>query len=169
MPKIGTLAKALFHNADLIEVGSPLPPTPGSQQKQYDGVVAAIFYVSGDEFEPEHIDVLAVPAPIFTAMIDLARGVEPEKVFANMTAKATEMLQKHGKHPSAVRRVFPMGQSPVRYYDATLSMGEVFEHYQDRFIEAATAYDDDEEDGGGDGQSATPAPVNGQAAAPAGA
>ncbi len=172
MPQLGTITKILFKNGDLIEMGGRLRPISGSIHPEYDGQIVGIFYVSGDDVEPEHYDVLAVPHVVFAAMMKLASGADAEKVYAEITAHSIEM-RKRNMQPSAIRRIYHVGEGGVLMHESSLSMQQAFDHYQDRFIAAATAYDGDDDDDGTDGASqpdaSAPAPVNGQAAVAPGA
>lgn len=167
MPKLGTINRLQLKSGELIETGARLAQVQGSIQPQYDGQILGIWYVEGTAHEPEHYDVLAVPSDVFKAMMGLAAGIPPEKVYADLTEAAKKMLAS-GKKPGAVRRVYHMGDGPMHFHDAVLSMEDAFHHYQDRWLATVVAYeededDDEDEDGEGEGDGQTVQPVNGAA------
>ncbi len=154
MPKLGTIIRAQMRNGFLGKFGASWENDPTlAPQERYEGVVIGIWQVQENEFEPAHIDMLAVPSAIFQTFLSIMRGGDVTKAFSQLDAEAKAAQANKKAPPTAMRRIFLMEEGPIAFYDATLTMGEALEHMQDRNLAVQMAYldsdddDDDEEDG----------------------
>lgn len=149
MPKIGNLTRLQLKTGELIEMGARPSQVQGTIQPQYDGKIIGIWYVAGNDHEPEHYDVLAVPTEIFDSLMSMVSGKAPEQVYAMIEA-ASKKAMAEKRRPSAIRRVYPLGESVVYFHEASLTMIEAFDHFQDRFVDSAMAFEDEDDEEGAD-------------------
>lgn len=169
MPHIGTIVRAQLRAGHLAQFGTPWQSIDGTAP--YDGIILGVWYVAESHAEPEQIDVLAVPPDLFQTFMAIAQGADPNVAVKNMEAKLAAALvadsklpanQRRGP-PSAMRRSYLMKDGPVAFYEATLTMTQAFDHFNDRREAAEEAFEEDDED---DLDDATDSPAAAQSGSP---